>query len=118
MTLVESNQRRLVLGYTAALGAAFSYGAVSIVARKIVEDYASPMVGTAFSLLFGTLILGAIFHRHVAADAVVAPQRAWLMLALAGCAATWGVSFWFLAFSEAPVVLVAPVAGAHPLVAC
>ena len=28
-----------------------------------------------------------------------------------------GVSFWYLAFNEAPVVLVAPAAGTYPLVA-
>ena len=30
--------------------------------------------------------------------------------------AAWGVSFWYLALNEAPVVLVVPLAGTHPLV--
>ena len=55
-----------ILGSVAALAAAFCYGAGALVARKVVSDFASPMVGTAFSMLFGTLIVAALFHRHVA----------------------------------------------------
>ena len=117
MTTVATTDRRLLLGYMAALGAAASYGSISLVARKIVTDYASPMVGTAFSMLIGTIIVAAMFHRHAVADSARAPRRGLVMVALAGCAATWGVSFWFLAFSQAPVILVAPLAGTHPLVA-
>ncbi len=117
MTLTETARRRVMLGYLAALGAALSYGSVTLVARKIVDDYSSPIVGTAFSMVFGTVIVAGLFHRHVIADAPGTPMRAWLFVALAGCAATWGVSFWFLALSRAPIVLVAPLAGVHPLVA-
>ena len=117
VTSLAASRHRVHLGYLAALGAAFSYGAASLVARKIVDDYSSPMVGTAFSLLFGTMIVAALFHRDAVADAIVTPRRVWLFAVLAGCAATWGVSFWFLALNRAPVVLVAPLAGTHPLVA-
>ena len=116
MTLVATTRRRLLLGYSAALGAAFSYGSGALVARKIVDDYSSPMVGTAFSMLLGTMIVGALFHRHFLADVRSAPRRAWVFVVLAGCASTWGVSFWFLAFTKAPVVLVAPLVGTSPLV--
>ena len=81
-----------------------------------MTDYSSPMVGTAFSMLFGTLILAALFQQHARVDVVSAPRSALIPVALAGCAATWGVSFFFLAVNEAPVVLVAPLTGAHPLV--
>ena len=116
MTQVATTRRRLLLGYSAALAAAFCYGSVALVAQKIVDDYSSPMVGTAFSMLLGTMIVGALFHRHALADLPIAPRRAWVYVALAGCAGTWGVSFWFLAFTRAPVVLVAPLVGTSPLV--
>ena len=116
MTLVATTRRRLLLGYLAALGAAFCYGSGALVARKIVDDYSSPMVGTAFSMLLGTMIVGALFHRHSLADVRRAPRRGWVFVVLAGCASTWGVSFWFLAFTKAPVVLVAPLVGTSPLV--
>ena len=115
--LAKTRQNPMLLGYLAALGAAISYGVVSLVARKIVTDYSSPMVGTAFSMMFGTIIVAGLFHRDAMTDAATAPRKAWVYVALAGCASTWGVSFWFLAFNEAPVVLVAPAAGTHPLIA-
>ena len=117
MTLAVAARRQLTIGYLAALGAAFSYGTSAVLARKIVNDYSSPMVGTAFSMLFGTLILAALFQHHARADIVSSPRSALIPLALAGIAATWGVSFFFLAMNEAPVVLVAPLTGVHPLVA-
>ena len=116
MTTVDTARRRLRLGYFAALGAAASYGSVTLVARKIVTDYSSPLVATSFSMVIGTVMVGALFHRDVMADAPRTPRRAWLFVALAGCASTWGVTFWFLALDRAPVVLVAPLAGVHPLV--
>ena len=105
-----------VLGSMAALAAAFSYGAGALVARKVVSDFAPPMVGTAFSMLFGTLIVAALFHRHVAPDAGRAPTRAWSFVALAALSSAWGVSFWFLALDKAQVILVAPLVGTSPLI--
>jgi len=117
MIATEAAPRQLVLGYASALGAAASYGILTIVGRKLVTDYeTSPVVVTAVSMVMGSMILGAMFHRHLAADAAGAPKRAWLWVALAGISATWGVGFWYFALSRAPVVLVAPVAGTHPLV--
>ncbi|MCH8205491.1 MAG: DMT family transporter [Chloroflexi bacterium] len=116
MIETRTARRRMVLGYLAALGAAASYGSVALVGRKIVDDYSSPMVGAAFSLVLGAGMVVALFHRDAVADAPHVPRRAWAMVALAGCASTWGVSFWFLALSRAPVVLVAPLVGTSPLV--
>ena len=116
MIRIETERQRLLMGYLAALGAAFCYGSLALVARKIVTDYSSPIVATAFSMLFGTLILGAFVHRHAFSDIPSSPMRGWMLVALAGLASTWGVSFWFLALNEAPVVLVAPLVGTSPLV--
>ena len=115
MTTGTATESRVVLGYAAALGAAFCYGAAAVIAGKIVDDYSSPMVGAAFSLLFGTLIIAFLFGKTAVADIAAAPRRALGLIGLAGVAATWGVSFWFLALDKAPVVLVAPLTGTHPL---
>ena len=117
MRATAFTRRHLLLGYGASLSAAFAYGAAALVARKIVTDYSAPMVGTAFSMAFGTMIVAAMFHRQIAPDLGGMSKRAWLIVALTGGAALWGVSFWFLAMNEAPVVLVAPLTGIHPLVA-
>ena len=113
---VDTPQRRLFVGYLAALGAAVAYGTSTVVARRIVDDFSSPLVATAFSLLFGTILVAALFHRDIGYGSITAPRRAWLFMILAGVSATWGVTFLFLALTEAPVVLVAPLSGTHPLV--
>lgn len=107
--------RQMVVGYAAAVGAALSYGAGTFVSRKIVVDYTSPTMATAWSLIFGTVIVAALFHRHALSDLSLAPRRALVYMALAGATGAWGVSFLFLALDEAPVVLVAPLSGAHPM---
>ncbi|MCH8063104.1 MAG: EamA family transporter [Chloroflexi bacterium] len=118
MTQISAPRRQLLLGYGASLLAAVAYGSVAVVGRKIVIDFAPPLVATSFSMIFGTMILFALFHRQFAADiAAKTPGRAWLFVAIAGGSATWGVTFWFLALKEAPVVLVAPLAGTYPLMA-
>ena len=108
---------RVFVGYLASLGAAICYGSVAVVGRKIVTEFAPPMVATSFSMMFGTVVVAMMFHGRLAADLTTAPHRAWLFASLAGCASAWGVSFWYLALNEAPVVLVAPVTGISPLVA-
>jgi uncharacterized membrane protein len=117
MRPIETDRRRLVLGYLAALGSAFSYALGTVVGRKIVTEYAPPMVGVAFAMMFGTAVMAVLFHRHALRDLAVAPKRAWIHLMLAGLSSAWGGSFLFLALGEAPVVLVAPLAGTFPLVA-
>ena len=117
MKAVEVTPRSAIPGYLASLGSAFAYGASALIARKLVEDYSPPLVAGAFSLMFGTLVLAAISHRHALRDVGRVPRRAWVMVALAGCASTWGVVFFYLAINKAPVVLVAPITGTNPLVA-
>ena len=104
-----------MLGYASALGAAASYGGLTVIGRMVVTDHGvTPVVATAVSMVFGLVILTAMFHRHAAEDAATAPRRAWLWVTLAGVSGTWGVGFWYFALSKAPVVLVAPLAGTHP----
>ena len=108
---------QLLLGYLAATAAALGYGAGSVVGKKIVTDGVPPMVATAFSLVFGTLIVAALFHRHIISDAAQTPGRAWANMVLSGLASAWGVSFYFLGLNESPVVLVGPLSGTYPIVA-
>jgi drug/metabolite transporter, DME family len=114
--LLATESRRVSVGYGAALISALGYGAGAIVARHIVVDYASPMTTTAFSLLFGTLLVGLPSLGHVRQDVSRAPSRAWLFVGMAGITSAVGVSFFILAIDAAPVVVAAPVTGAYPLV--
>lgn len=118
MISIKTGNRRLMLGYLASLGAAMAYGTSAVLGRKIVGDVAPPLVLTAFSLLFGTLMVGALFFRQVAADlSIPKPKNAWLYASLAGCAAAWGIGFFFWSLAKAPVVVVAPLVGTSPLFA-
>ena len=118
MRNVSKARRLMLLGYAAALGAALSYGGGTLVGRKVVTEYTEPMVATAFSMLVGTLFVAAISYRDVPSDlASRPPRRAWILVALAGFAAAFAVSCFFLALSKGPVVLVAPLAGVNPLIA-
>jgi uncharacterized membrane protein len=62
-------------------------------------------------------MVAVLFHRNGVAALAKAGQEAWLFMSLSGVASAWGVAFLFLAFKEAPVVLVAPLSGSYPLVA-
>lgn len=106
--------RETALGYLFALGAAACYGATHVLARFIVGQV-PPLVGSAFALLFGVLVLTAAAGRDVLRDRGV-PRRALLWIALSGVSASFGVTALYLAMDRAPVVVVSPISGVYPLV--
>ena len=56
-----------------------------------------------------------VFHRSVIQDLRVPnPRLVWF--GLSGLASAWGVTFLFFGMSHAPVVVVAPMAAANPLI--
>lgn len=106
-------QKSVIIGYLMAMGAAMGYGGNQVVAKQIVEETHS-LVGAAFSLLFGLVILSVITARDVARQERTQP-RAYVLAVLAGLASVGGVAFLYLALGQAPVVVVAPVIGTNPL---
>ena len=110
------SQRDIVTGYGTAVAAAFSYGTGALLAQKVVADYAPPIVGSAFSLFFGLIVVAVLFSRQAAREISLAPRRGLLFLVAAGTSSAVGVGFYFLALDHGPVVLVAPLVGASPLV--
>ena len=117
MTISGIARREAIIGYAAAIGAAACYGTLAVLGRKIATDVAPPLVANSFSMILGTLVLAAIFQSQIRTDFRVRPSRkGWLFVALAGCASTWGVTFWFLALGEAPAILVAPLAAVYPMI--
>lgn len=116
MTLTNTATRQKVLGYGSALAAAACYGTLAVIGKKVVSDITPPLVATSFSMIIGTFILAAIFQQNIRKDLVVRPAlKGWIFVSLAGGAATWGVTFWFLALSQAPAIMVAPIASIHPV---
>ena len=107
----QADRRQTLIGYGAALVSAVGYGAGAIAAKKVVTDVASPMTATAFSLMFGTLIMAVFLPRSIYGNLRSAPKSSFVYMALAGLAGVWGVAFFHFALLEAPVVLVMPVSG-------
>jgi drug/metabolite transporter (DMT)-like permease len=105
----------VIQGYCLAIGAAMSYGGSQVVAKLIVGDI-PPLVGAAFALLFGTLILGVLTARDVVRPNN-APLRSYLWMATAGLVASSGVAAMFVALSKAPVVVISPLISINPLLA-
>ena len=105
-----------LLGMASAFGAAMAYGGSQVVGRKVVTEFAPPLVASLFALFFGALVLAILVHRDVPQD-IKAPRNSFLFIGLAGVASSAGVLFMFTALSLAPVVVVSPVASVTPLFA-
>ena len=103
-------------GYFCGLAAAAIYGGMAVLGKKIATDLASPLIATSFSLLFGLLITGVLFGRNAVKDGARASKSSWIYILASGGASAFGVSCWYLALVEAPVVIVAPIVAVYPLV--
>ena len=113
---MKSLDKNIALGYIAAFGSAVSYGIVTLVAQKIVSDYFPPVVASAFSIIIGMVILGVLFFKDIFKDIQVITLRAFLWAIVAGISGAWGVTFWFIALNNGPIVIVAPISATFPLV--
>ena len=117
LTTDTQDRRRTMWGYAASLGAAVGYAAAAVASRVLVDDHLTPLVASAYSLVFGTAMVAILFHRGAVSALAAASPRGWTFMALSGVASAWGVGFLFYALREAPVALVSPISGAYPLIA-
>ena len=107
---------QLYFGYAASFIAAFAYGSVAVLGKKVTTEFASPLVVSAFSLLFGTALMSIVFAQHAFSERRSATRLGWLMVFLSGFFSAGGVTFFYLALSTSPVVLVAPIVAINPLI--
>ena len=107
--------RSHVIGYVLAGAACIAYGASLILAKQVVED-TPPLLAATLGMTFGLLVLAVISAPDVRRD-VGTRRRAWVWAALGGLAAGSGITLMFLAISNAPVVVVAPILAMNPLTA-
>ncbi|MBI4198099.1 MAG: DMT family transporter [Chloroflexi bacterium] len=109
-------QNQVLLGSFAAILAAVCYGSSQFLARQIVKNQDLPsLVVATFALLTGFVLLSFLSLKNIREDRR-APRKALLLMALAGFAASMGVAFNYTALSLAPVVVVAPISAASPLI--
>ena len=111
-----SGRRGVWLGYAAAIGAAISYGAAQTIGKHVTTEYAPPLVGTAFALLFGFLYVSIMFHRHIPTDLRTSRRRGFLWFGLSGITSSTGVALLYFGLSKAPLVVVSPVVAISPLI--
>ena len=112
-----TDSRRSLWGYGCSLGAAVGYGIAAAASRVLVDGHTTPLVASAYSLIFGTAMVALLFHRGAASALMAADPRGWLYMSMSGVASAWGVAFLFYALQEAPVVMIAPISSSYPLVA-
>lgn len=112
-----SRDKRSLLGYLLALGAAASYGGANVMAKHLTLTYGSPLVITAFSLLFGILLL-APFAGTQAVQSMRTEGRDLKFAgfaSLSGLASAMAVISLYYALQRADVVLVSPITSTNPL---
>ncbi len=112
-----ADDRQTLWGYLASFGAAAGYGLGTYFALLVIRDHAPPMTATVFSLLFGLIVMVALFMKPAWADMKVARRRAWVVISMSGVASAWGVASIYLALERVPVVVASPISGANPLIA-
>jgi uncharacterized membrane protein len=99
-----------------ALLSALVFGASSVLVRPAVNDFASPNQANLYANLFAVaFFIPLCWCRMGSARMREWPLKAWAYLAVAGSAASLGVTFMYLALARAPVVFVTPISQSRPL---
>ncbi len=103
-------------GMGLALLSGFSIGAAMVVAKTAVGAFASPNYANLHANAAAVLIsLPFLMRKNVRAGMKRWPLKTWGLLALTGSVASLGVTFVYLALTQAPVALVSPIAQSRPL---
>ena len=107
---------RYLEGTVLALMSALAFGASSVLVRPAVNAFASPNQANLYANAFAVIaFLPIAWGRLSRAKMKDWQPRTWVLLMLAGSAASLGVTFVYLALARAPVVFVAPLSQARPL---
>lgn len=109
--------KRAILGYLMAVGAAASYGGTNVIAKELTQAYGSPLMISAFSLIFGVLLLAPMAGQG-AVSAIRARTAGWgefFFAGLSGLSSAVAVIALYYALQREDVVVVSPITSAYPL---
>ena len=112
-----ATDRRAVTGYLLALFAAASYGSTNVIAKELTEEYGSPLMISAFSLVFGIILLAPIAGRSTISG-LRALGNEWgpiIFAALSGLFSAVAVIALYYALQREDVVVISPITAAYPL---
>jgi len=109
--------KKSLLGYLLALGAAASYGGANVMAKHLTLVYGSPLVITAFGLLFGILVLAPFAGPQAVQSLRIGDGRLRFagFASLSGLASAMAIISLYYALQRADVVLVSPITSTNPL---
>jgi len=114
--LMPVTRNKVLVGTVAAMLGATCYGSSQFLVRQIVTTHdIPPLIIATYALLFGLIVLTTLSQNTIKQDRR-APMRGFIFMALAGLTASVGVGFNYSALGIAPVVIVAPVSAASPLI--
>ncbi len=112
-----ANNRGVLIGFGLALVAAASYGGTNVIAKELTEEYGSPLMVSAFGLLFGVILLWPLAGSSTVRE--VRESRGNMKFVLSagssGLAAATGVIALYFALERADVTVVSPIVSTNPI---
>ena len=113
-----SGDRPALTGYALALVAAASYGGTDVIAKELTQSYGSPLMVSAFSLVFGMLLLAPLAGRDALHDLRTAGSDLTFVVfaGFSGLSAATAVISLYYALQRSDVVIVAPIVSVNPLI--
>ena len=112
-----TNNRGMLIGFGLALVAAASYGGTNVIAKELTEEYGSPLMVSAFGLLFGVILLWPLAGSRTVREVREAKGNMTFVLSagFSGLAAATGVIALYFALQRADVTVVSPIVSTNPI---
>jgi|TARA_B100000809_G_scaffold195174_1_gene194517 drug/metabolite transporter (DMT)-like permease len=112
-----ANNRGMLIGFGLALVAAASYGGTNVIAKELTEEYGSPLMVSAFGLLFGVILLWPLAGRSTIREVRESRGNMTFVLSagFSGLAAATGVIALYFALQRADVTVVSPIVSTNPI---
>ena len=112
-----NDNRGALIGYGLALTAAACYGGTNVIAKEVTETYGSPLMVSAFALLFGVMLMAPIAGKSAVQQVKAArgDRRFAISAGLAGLAASTGVICLYYALQREDVAVVSPIVSTNPI---
>ncbi len=112
-----ANNRGVLIGFGLALVAAASYGGTNVIAKELTEEYGSPLMVSAFGLLFGVILLWPLAGSRTVREVRESKGNMTFVLSagFSGLAAAIGVIALYFALQRADVTVVSPIVSTNPI---
>ena len=112
-----ANNRGVLIGFGLALVAAASYGGTNVIAKELTEEYGSPLMVSAFGLLFGVILLWPLAGSRTVREVRESKGNMTFVLSagFSGLAAATGVIALYFALQRADVTVVSPIVSTNPI---